>query len=350
MPDSGRSSHLTVQGGIFLKKQILAVCDTEAEYTRRFCHYVESRGPYPFEIAAFTSKEKLKEFCGKQEVPVLLISESDYDLSLEPLVSGQIVVLSENRPDKDTEQEQIYKYQPCENIIREVMSYYVRQNADAPALLRTSSMKLIGLYSPVHRCFQTTFALTMGQILARKYKVLYLNFESYSGLQNRLNREFMTDMSDLIYYVTNARETLYYKLKEMTETIQGLDYIPPAFSYMDLNRITSEQWFAMFAELEKYTSYDYLILDLSDNMQGLFDILRMCYKVFTLMPEDGMALAKQEQYETLLERTRYSDILEKTCRLKMPHVRNIPLNLEQLTYSELAGYIRKIVREELYEQ
>lgn len=333
-----------------MKKQILAVCDTEAEYTRRFCHYVESRGPYPFEIAAFTSKERLKEYCEKQEVPVLLISESDYDLSLDPLVSGQIVVLSENRPEGDTEKEQIYKYQPCENIIREVMSYYVKQNACAPALLRNSAMKLIGLYSPVHRCFQTTFALTMGQILAKNHKVLYLNFESYSGFQSHLNKKFVTDMSDLMYFVNNARETLYFKLKEMIETIQGLDYIPPAFSYMDLNRITSEQWFTLLSELERYTSYDYLILDLSDNMQGLFDILRMCYKVFTLMPEDGMALAKQEQYEALLERTRYSDILEKTCRLEMPHVRNIAWNLEQLTYSELAGYIRKIVREELHEE
>lgn len=333
-----------------MKKQILAICDTEAEYTRRFCHYVESRGPYPFEIAAFTSKERLKEYCEGQDIPVLLISESDYDLSLDPLVSGQIVVLSENRPEGDAGKEQIYKYQPCENIIREVMSYYVKQNACAPALLRNSAMKLIGLYSPVHRCFQTTFALTMGQILAKNHKVLYLNFESYSGLQNRLNKEFMTDMSDLMYFVNNARETLYFKLKEMIETIQGLDYIPPAFSYMDLNRITSEQWFTMFSELEKYTSYDYMILDLSDNMQGLFDILRVCYKVFTLMPEDGMALAKQEQYEALLERTRYLDILDKTCKLEMPRVRNIAWNPEQLTYGELAGFIRRIVREELYEE
>ena len=38
------------------------------------------------------------------------------------------------------------------------------------------------LYSPVHRCLQSSFALTLGQLLSEKHPTLYLNFEHYIGI------------------------------------------------------------------------------------------------------------------------------------------------------------------------
>ena len=157
--------------------------------------------------------------------------------------------------------------------------------------------------------------MTLGEILARNHRTLYLNFESFSGFTKTSAAKFMTDMSDLIYYVTNAREALIYKLKGMTGTIQKLDYLPPAFSCMDLARITLEQWMLMFQELEKHTDYEYLILDLSEQIQGLFDILRMCERVFTLVREDSAALSKVYHYEKLLERADYEDSFEKNLQI-----------------------------------
>lgn len=331
-----------------MRKKMLAVCDTEAEYTRRFCDYVSKKGGYPFEVAAFTSKEKLCRFCEEENVDILLVSESVYDLSLKEIVKGDVILLSDEE-NREEGAEHIYKYQPCETVLREVMCYYAKRRPEALLeAARYGRMRMIGLYTPVHRCMQTTFAVTLGEILAKEHKVLYLNFESFSGLEKRLDREFMTDMSDLIYYVSNAREALFYKLKGMVETIQNLDYIPPVFSYMDLGRILPEQWFAMLKELEKLTDYEYLILDLSDSMQGLFDILRMCEKVFTLVREDDAALSKLYQYEKLLERADYADVLEKTSRYKLPLIRNVPFDISQLTYGELADYVRKLVKEEFY--
>ena len=328
-----------------MKKQILAVCDSEAEYTRRFCNYVSKKTEYPFEVAAFTSREKLQKFCEEEDVDILLISESAYDLSLKKFIKGEIIVL---RNEKGTEQKEqsVYRYQSCETILKEVMSSYSGKNPEGMDRERNGNLQMIGLFTPVHRCMQTTFAMTLGEILAKQYKVLYLNFESFSGLEKRLNREFMTDMSDLIYYISNAREALFYKLKSITETIQRMDYIRPAFSYMDLNRVTLQQWILLFRELEKLTSYDYLILDLSDNIQGLFDILRMCKKVFTMVREDDMARSKLYQYERLLERTDFQDVWKKTRQCRLPLIRNISFDMQQLTYGDLADYVRKLIKEE----
>ena len=51
---------------VIFEKQILAVCDPETEYTRRFCDYIGKKGEYPFEAAAFTSIERLEKFCEEE--------------------------------------------------------------------------------------------------------------------------------------------------------------------------------------------------------------------------------------------------------------------------------------------
>lgn len=333
-----------------MKKKIFAVCDRETEYTKRFCEYVTAKREYPFETAAFTSSNKLKEFCEKEDVEVLLISEDNYDEDLDEIVKGEVIVLREEEG-KIGDHSSIYKYQSCEKILQEVMCCCAGKGLSADVFLgtkRKTNLQLIGLYTPIHRCMQTSFAITLGEILAKEHPVLYLNFESFSGLEKRLNREFMTDMSDLIYYVTNAREALVYKLQGMTEKLQNLDYIPPVFSYMDLARITQQQWFLLLEEIERLTDYEYIILDLSENVQGLFEILRSCSKVFTLFREDAAALAKMYQYERLLIRADYEDVLKKSKKYKLPFIKNISFDPLKLTYGELADYIRRIIKEELY--
>mgnify|MGYP002516150406 CR=1 FL=1 len=331
-----------------MKQQILAVCDQEAAYAERFCDYVRKKGDYPFTAAAFTSVEKLTAYCRKEKVDVLLVSERMDTPSLREAVTGTVIILR-SEAEETGEGESIYRYQSCETILRELMRQYAGHGPQTTGRVkRCGNIRMIGMYSPIHRCMQTTFAITMGEILAKKHKTLYLNFESFSGLEKRFGREFMTDMSDLIYYVTNAREALFYKLKGMTETIGNLDYIPPAFSCMDLARIVPEQWMAMFRELEYHTDYEYLILDLSENMQGLFDILRICERVYTLIRDDSMAQSKLYQYEKLLERADYEDVLQKTNHCKLPFIRQIPISAEQITHGELADYIRKLMREEGY--
>lgn len=63
----------------------------------------------------------------------------------------------------------VYKYQSSETVIREVMACYGVENGvdTSPALLPKKEMRIIGIYSPVGRTQKTSFALTMGQILAK---------------------------------------------------------------------------------------------------------------------------------------------------------------------------------------
>lgn len=330
-------------------KKVLALCDKEESYLYHMADYMEKRNMLPFAVHAFTDAEQLKKYGEANEIELLLIAENSFEGKREDYPAANIFILNESGSEVGENIENINKYQSSEKILRAVIDSYTSGTEQMPRRLATGNrMKIIGNYTPIGRCLQTTFALSMGQLLAKKHRTLYLNFESYSGLGCLLGKEFSTDITDVLYYFGCEREKLSYRLDSMIQTVNGLDYIPPVLSYRQLGEVKGQQWLELFREIERVTDYEYLILDLSEQMNGLFEILRECCRIFTIIKEDGFAEAKLRQYEALLQSMHYEDIAVKTKRQSLPFFQRIPGDLHQLTHGELAGYVKKMIEEEVY--
>ena len=241
----------------------------------------------------------------------------------------------------------LYKYQSSEQIIKELLDWIAREGILGRTTIDSKELKLIGVYSPIGKCMKTSFSFLLGQLLSKKHKVLYLNMESYSGLGKLLQKDFSTDMSELIYYLQNSKEKFIYRMGSMTERVGELDILPPFDSFLDFISVSQEEWISLFKEIERGSDYEYLILDLSDAVQGLFDILRLCDVVYTLSREDGFAMAKIAQYEEVLKKSNYEDIWKKTKHCTIPAIKNLPPGLLQLTYTELAEFVRTKIEEDL---
>ncbi len=328
-----------------MDKRVLAILDSEESYAYRLMDFITGKKDIPFEIHVFTREDKFFSYAEKEEIECLLISENAYQQKVEKLKIPHIIILSENGNNLNKALRHINKYQSSENILREIMEYYTEKVQNAESFLRTGNKKMciIGIYTPVGRCLQTTFSLTLGQMLARQYKTLYLNFEAYSGLGRMLNREFKNDISDLAYYFSCAREKLFYRMESMMESINGMDFIPPADVYQSLTGIRGSSWIDLFEEIEKVSGYRFLILDLSDCLMDLWEVLQHCDHIYTIVRDDPLALAKVEQYERALESMKYGDITIKTTKWNLPVFRQLPLHFGELTYGELAGYIKREV-------
>ena len=83
-------------------------------------------------------------------------------------------------------------------------------------------------------------------------------------------------------------------------------------------------------------------------MDGLFDLLKRCSKIYTITKEDSFAVAKLNQYEQILKFNEMEEVADKTVKCSFPTFKEIPVNLDSLTHGELAGYVKAIVREDLY--
>ncbi len=328
-----------------MNKKILAIFDGEENYAYRLMDFIGEKMNLPFEVYVFTDEDKFYSCSRIKDIECLLISESTYKREVDALQIPHIIILSESGKNLNKALHHINKYQSSENILHEVMEYYTDKTEILPAALRTGTakMQIIGVYTPVGRCLQTTFSLTLGQMLAKKYKTLYLNFETYSGFSRMLNKHYGSDLSDLMYYFECAREKLFYRLESMVEQVNGLDFIPPAEIYQNMAGIRGDQWIDLFQELEKVSQYEYLILDLSDGVADLWDILRKCSYIYTISRDDGLAMAKIDQYEKALEYMNYGDINVKTTKWRLPIFKELPARFEELTYGDLAVYIKNQV-------
>lgn len=185
----------------------------------------------------------------------------------------------------------------------------------------------------------------MAQMLAEKHRTLYLNFEHYAGITDLLPDIQTRDLADLMYFLNSDKDKFLLRMQTILQKKGRLDYIPPVKAGMNLLEITADEWLEMLGRIAESGDYEYIILDLSESIQGLFQILRRCCKIFTLTKEDRAAKGKITQYEQVLAMCEYDDILQKTNKFKIPRMRKLPDGVEALTRGELADYVREIVEE-----
>lgn len=326
------------------EEKVMVLCDTEDEYAQHMAEFLNKHKELPWKIRTYTSVQDLiKE--EKAEPELLVVSESAYCREVEGISALRTVILSESGVIRWEDVRYVDKYQQAEEVLKELLQIYMEiADGDLPKLKRSCNTVFIGNYSPVRRVLQTSFALTMSQMLAREHTTLYLNFEHYAGVPELCPDMQTLDMADLLYFLNADQEKFQLRIKSICRHMGNLDYIPPMKSGQNLLTITASEWTGLLRKIEEVGEYEYVIMDLSESMQGLFDILRMCKVVFTLTKEDRVARSKLLQYEQLLTLYEYDDVLGKTRRLNLPHIQRLPEEPEQLTRGELAALVNDLLK------
>lgn len=327
----------------------IIICDSELNYAEHLMEYLRRKLTANYELELYSSAERLLEIGSAEDSILLIIAEHEYDSRIWEAGYHDVLVLNESGTYMGEEICNVSKYQSIDTIsaiIRQLCASGER--SDSGSIRHTGPIHILGVYTPITRCLQTTFSLTMGQLLARKKKVLYLNFENYSGLDYLLGRTFRGTVADLLYYNECAREKLGGQLNSMVESVGGVDFIPPMKSFIELRAIRENQWLDLFRSIERFTEYEYLILDLSELTEGLFTILRNCEQIFTILRDDSYSRAKVGSYEQLLRDRGCEDIAAKTRRWQFPIFHELPASIENLTHGEMAEFVRGLLEEEGY--
>lgn len=329
-----------------MEHKILALCDPEEDYAGQLAAYLQSHKEFPWEVQIYTGISQLAGSGKAQEIDLLVVAESVYQPEL-PVEAAATVLLNESGMLRWSCLKNVDKYQPAENVLKELLGIYIEKEEIFFSRLGTGKRtRIVGMYSPVRRCLQTSFALTYGQILAEKYRTLYLNFEHYAGIPELLSGEKGRDLTTLLYYMKSDQEKFALRMKVLVQKKGQLDYISPAYMGQNLIYITAQEWQQFLWKISESGEYDYIVLDLSENMQGLLEILRKCCRVYMLIKEDPVARCKIDQYEQILSLYEYEDVKEKTRKYRLPLFHQLPDQIEQYTRGDLAEYVRELIEEE----
>lgn len=323
---------------------VLAFCDSEEEYVVLMTEFMERQKNLPWSVHTYTDPAKLME--KEQGADILLVAESVYCEEFKELQPKRLIILNESGIIRNRSLRYVNKYQQADQVLREILAIYLEIATKVlPKLGVNEKTDFIGFFSPTRRSLQTTFALTMAQILAKNHRTLYLNFEYFTGHQELL-ADFQTrDLADLLYFLNAERDKFSLRMQSMVKQVGDLNYIPPMKYGQNLLGITAKEWMMFLKRIQEMGEYEFVVMDLSECMQGLFDILRICKRVYTVMAQEHCSVDKMLQFEKVLEQYSYEDILEKTVKCRLPRFRHLPEDIELFTRGDLAEYVQEQLEE-----
>lgn len=282
--------------------------EPNTELAEKFIDYWMSHGLSGCTICYYSDAEIWKE-----QVPGLGADLWILDASLRPyaeLVARQHVLWW---TDDVRETDALFKYRSAALLLHAIQEHLTGKGKEEP-----EDSCIISLYSPIKRCMQTTFGMHLAQLLTHRGRVLYINLEGYSGQEHLAAGTISKDISDFIYDIDQSTKDISIMIQNYIERTGEVDWIAPVLNPCNLQEISEEMWIHLLRALQKCGLYEYVMLDLSDFVQGRLAILQESRVVFSVKRSGPKEEAKWQQYYEVLDKTDGGQILEKTQMVVIP--------------------------------
>ena len=342
------------------------LCDVQKEYADQLLKILAERFAGEYQFHLFYDFEKMKRFVEKSSHTDILMIAEEFEAGEDGYPEAEKILILTSIPVRKGEEKEnrIFRYQSADGILDDIIRAAGKEEVvssdedqakgpaeegerelmsgpagtvsagsgrkkggirirDKPPDEKQRTVKgLIGVYSPIHRIGKTKFAIRLGQKMARNGPVLYLNMEGYSGNDYYFQDNSGKSIGDLLYCLKQEREDHGIRISAMTGQAGGMDYLLPMENERDLREVKAEEWIGLLDEVAEKCIYETIILDLGESVDGIYDILRKCSRVYTPYIREGAAAAKLEQYENNLRSSGYGDILKRTVKKEMRRVQN----------------------------
>ncbi len=306
-------------------------------FAERLIDYWTEHGLSQYQICYYSDAGRWKEDSTEVSADLWILDCSLRTVNFSPPPRGRILWWSDLKEDTEA----VYKYCSAAVLLRIILGYL---NIGEDVMRTEVGTRVISLYSPIKRCLQTTFGITLAHILSKKGRVLYLNLEGHSGLDHFLKRSFSKDISDFIYYVNQTSGEIPLITQNYIYRLGDVDMIPPVLNPSNLQEITEAMWLRMLHSLEDSGLYDYIIIDVSDFLLGIYGILRESSVVFSMTKSDARAEAKWQHYCSILEEAGYRDVLDKTRRQELPHMALLPTDINTCVPGEMTDTVERAAK------
>lgn len=327
---------------------ILVILDREEDFLYGIGRYFQERLLKSFDIYSFHRKESLVKFAEekKKEIQVFLGSICLTEKEQKQLNIKQAIYLSDGRRIEERETPAIYKYQPVEGIMKEFLEicHFTREMGRVAV---KGSVRFLGVYSPVGRCGKTSLALVMGQVLAQKKRVIYVNLEEWPGFERIIGGYEGLDISDLIYYIKQGKKELGIYLDGMVVTLNQLKILPPVKKAPDIQEAEAKEIEVLFEEIVNSGEYDIVLVDFGSQIKSTFQLLERFEKVYMPVLKDQVSVAKQEQFLDFLKTSEYAEMEQKIKICRMRFLENLEEeSVEEMYYGNFGKFVKELLEEE----
>ncbi len=324
-----------------MNKTEIVILDSMGDFVKGFSAYVNQNNRHNISVAGFWEINKCQEYLESHKTDVLLISE-EFANDFKTQVNCKTLITLDEENGKGG----IYKYQPADEIIREIFAIYEIQ---VQKIGSGRKSRLIAVYSPCKSYYQTPFALTAAASLSANNQVLYLNFCENAGFETLFQRDYERDLSDLIYMSEHHEGNLSALIPAVSYTAEGFTYVPPVRNSADIFALDKSEWVRFINGIKFTSGFDIVILDIESMLPGFYEILNACEQIYAPYTLNYYNKARLTQFENLLACGEYED-LEKRLRLvNIPTLDGVFQSTDMLSawqWGEIGEYVRDVLRRE----
>lgn len=321
--------------------------DDDPCYADKFAEFINRRPQCPFAAVAFTCTEHLLTYARQQQIALLLVGCGISQEVLADIPAAQTVRLVKDRYGQSSDCLTVYQYQSADSVLREVMMCCPDMTKECPVDMGGAGSSLIGVYSPVNRCGKTIFCLTLGRILAKRERVLYISLEENSGFSRLLGRKHKTCLSDFIYYFRQRTQS-GFDPGAFVYSLEELDYVPPVAYGEDLAQLDTPELEQILRFLGQQGGYDTVIVDFAQFGKGVEQVFSLCSRLYIPVLDDYISQAKLEEWQQFLEYSGRGNLWEQMelVNLPVPPGTQPEVMLEQLLWGDTGDYIRRLIKPE----
>lgn len=273
------------------QKRIVIVCLDE-EYIQSLEYKLTEAFGADNRVEFITDYEYFRDFLGSfQEIDLLLVQEDLYREAVAGQSLKEVYLLTENEDKAGLEkggQRYIYKY----SSIRKMLDVMDAHFQDRPGAGGQENTKLVSVYSVNGGSGKTTVSVGIAAALAADgFKVLYMNSECFQDYRLLLgDRDVMPN--EIGYRYALDSERIFQEMSAYMKQ-DAFEYFPPFRKPLASYQITPEAIFKQVEEICKQKKYDYLILELSSEMnQKKMEILKKSARIVLVTLQHAHAVEK----------------------------------------------------------
>ena len=274
----------------------LVICDQEERYAAALAHFFMKTKELALGVQVCNSVAQALRLQEESPIDILLIGSGYPQEERQKVRAESVFVLTQSEDvAHETHEKLINKYQSGEAILRDVIEQCQESVEPGNFFLGTvkkEKVRIIGIFSPVHRSRKTGYALRLGKDLAKTYNVLYLNLEMYGGIGGHFPAG-------------------------MVRHIGPRDYLLPMRMSEDLKAVKIEEWMRFIEQIASQSIYEVLILDIDEGIRGVYELLRMCTEIHVAVIKEEVAQAKMFQFEEELHLMGYDDVRHKMIKKEL---------------------------------
>lgn len=295
----------------------LVICDREEGYAEAFALFLMKKKELAFQVQVCKGIEQVQAIMQEHPIDILLIGGTYPAAERRKLKAREIFLLTgSGKTEADSAEIVVYKYQSGEAILAEIIRRCSEHEDGDGLFIRTvkaGRVRIIGLFSPVHRSGETSYGLKLGQELAVSENVLYLNMEIYGGIGGYFPEEGHT-LADVLYYSRQESGNIGLILTTLVKHMGGLDYLLPVRVSEDVKAVEVREWISVIRQIAEQSIYDVIILDIDEGLREVYELLRVCTEIHVLTARDTMAKAKLLQMEEEMHLLGYDDLKKKIVK------------------------------------